>query len=468
MASTTEQRTPADRGSPEERPDLLSYLAGFGLTLADLEPHQAAMFVAARNLAEQVEGLDLPIASHDANDGDTTLADDGQPVGLTAYQRDLDESPLPADEMELAPIRAIEDMARILPTQWLLEELWPEAFYAKLAERELLMPEWRQPTRDPRGESGNDTQHELVEAAAEADNARQHAYVLLDTSRSMKDHDRRGLVARGLALAFLRRGHEGRSQLHLRPFTARVGELLSGRGDEAFRAIVRRIIDLPHAGQTRIQAALEQAVADIRSGGPCLRADILLITDGMSRLGARPLDRERLHTFLVGDLCDVGDSNESVKTLKAWSHTFRRVWNSRFAEILAPTPADCLAAGELLQTLCDDPVGLGHRPATLDRVLANARSLLADLKRSLGKTATLPKELDGVERQLREADQMAAQARANSQKTLSLAATDRRMHGAAGGRRSGGALGLVKINPWESVKRIATWIWRTLRRLRGR
>jgi hypothetical protein len=459
MASGIEQRRPADWESPAERPDLLSYLSGFGLTLADLEPHQVAMFVAARNLAEQVEELDLPVASK-ANGGNDTLAEDGPPVGLTAYERDLDDASLPADEMDVTPIRAVEDMARILPTQWLLEEVWPEAFYAKLAERELLMPEWRQPARDPHGDSGNDLAHELIEACAEDDTARQHAYVLLDTSRSMKDHDRRGLIARGLALAFLRRGHDSRSRLHLRPFTSQVGDLSSGRGDEAFQAIVRRIIDLPHAGQTRIQAALEQAVSDIRSDGPCLRADILLITDGMSRLGAKPLDAERLHTFLVGDLCDVGDSNEAVKTLKAWSRTFRRVWNSRFAEILAPTPADCLAASELLHTLSDDPLGLGHEPATLDRVLANARSLLADLKRALGKRAAAPPELDGVERQLHETEQRLAPARTTSQ-AAGLHTTDR--PGSAGGRRSRGAIGLVKFNPWDYVKRIAAWIWRTIR-----
>jgi len=467
MATASEDRRPSPQGgretplwnglqrapSPADRADVVAYLRGFGFTLAELAPRQLAMFVAARNLAEQIEGLELPVASCDTPPGEDTLVEQEEPPGLTAYQRDLDDTRLPADEMEVTSIHAVEDLARILPTQWVLEQIWPEAFYAKLAGRELLMPQWRLPTPSAQGARAQCPNRELVEQQATPDTVRQHAYVLLDTSRSMNDHDRRGIVARGLALAFLRKSHENGSRLHFRPFAGAVGELSSGHGEKEFHALVRRIIDLPHAGQTKIQSALERAVADIREGGPFQRADILLISDGMSRLAERPLAEERLHTFLVGDLPELRDSAGPVATLRSWSQTFRRILQQGFAEILKPTLQDALAASALLETLLADPFPGAAPGEALDRVLANVQALLADLKRALGRKASLPPELHRIERQVHEArDMVAAQTRAL------------RAPAAAGpqasGRGGAGRLGLAKTNPWEFLKRLLAWIRR--------
>jgi hypothetical protein len=444
---------------------LVAYLADFGLTLAELKPHQVAMFVAARNLASEIEGLELPVASTGAEGDEDLVAQSEDASELTSYQRDLADADLPADEMDVAPIRATEDLARIFPTQWMMEEIWPEAFYAKLAERELLMPQWRQASTGPRDDSGNSPDWDLVDKQSAADTVREHAYVLLDTSHSMNARDRRGIVARGLALAFLHKGHENRCRLHLRPFTAQVGELSTGQTDDEFHAIARRIIDLPHAGQTRIQAALEHAVRDIRSGGECRQADILLITDGMSRLTQNPLADERLHTFLVGDLLEDRESAGPVSTLKSWSRTFRRIWQGGFEQIVSPTVHDCLAVGQVVESLLDDPNSAdpSAQSAALDHVLANLRAMLADLKRSLGKGASLPPEAQGIERQLQEGEQAAAQARAHASNSQPTSAVQKAMSSAAGNSGNGG-FGLVKFNPWESIKRLARWIWRLLAR----
>jgi len=465
MAAASEDRGPIAPANAETLPlsgpshspwsgpstEVVSYVRGFGLTLAELQPRQLAMFVAARNLTEQVEGLDLPVASSEAQGSEDTLAEQEEPPGLTAYQRDLTDARLPADEMEVTSIHAVEDLARILPTQWVLEQIWPEAFYAKLAGHELLMPQWRLPTRGTQGPREDLPDRELVERQATPDTVRQHAYVLLDTSRSMNDHDRRGIVARGLALAFLRRGYENGSQLYFRPFAGAVGELSSGRREEEFHALVRRIIDLPHAGQTKIQAALQQAVDDIRQGGKFLRADILLITDGMSRLADRPLGEERLHTFLVGDLPELRDSAGPVAILRSWSRTFRRILQQGFAEILKPSMQDAVAASTLLETLLADPFPGAMPSGSLERVMANVQALLTDLKRSLGKKSPLPPELQRIERQLQDARPVVAQAQARA-----LAAAG--AHSA--GNRGTGSLGLAKLNPWEFLKRLIQRIWR--------
>jgi len=399
---------PNDRGvaasrRPWQMPDIVQYVAEFGLSLGGLQPEQVAMFVAARNLAPVIEGLEVPSATETNEAGETNLVerDTNEVVAQTAYRRFYVDSRLPADEMDVSTIRSVEDLPRIFPTQWLLEEAQPDLFYAKLAGQELLVPEWQRPTQDARESSQEVWERELLEAQANPQSAKQHAYVLLDTSRSMKDRDRRGTVARGLVLAFLLQGYSQRARLHLRPFTARLGELSSGTGRDDLRTIAQRAIGLPNAGQTRIQTALEQAVDDIRQAGPCRRASILLITDGISRITTKPFDEERLHTFLLGDLLENTKTAGTINTLREWSTTFHRLWTNRFAEILAPLLADLEATGWLLRRMVD---GLGDNPtdeqvAELRRLHDNLAALIAEFRSTL-HGASVPPEVHDLEKLL--------------------------------------------------------------------
>lgn len=388
---------------PWQSPDIVRYLADFDLRLDELLPEQVAMFVAARNLATVVEGLEVPIASSAQEAGETNLIEQetDEFVERTAYHSLFFDSRLPADEMDVRTICSVEDLPRIFPTAWLLEETQPDLFYAKLAGQELLVPQWQSPTQDARESHQEIRDHELLEAPVNPQTAKPHAYVLLDTSHSMKDRDRRGVVARGLSLAFLLHGYHQRARLHLRPFTARLGELSSGASRNDLRAIAQRTIGLPHAGQTRIQAALEQAVFDIRQEGACRRASIMLITDGISRITEKPLADEKLHTFLLGDLLEDANNAGTIHTLKDWSATFHRLWTNRFAEILAPELVDLEAAGQLLrQTLAE----IGSNPsddqtARLRRLYDNLASLVEEFRRTLDEAA-MPPEVRALEQLL--------------------------------------------------------------------
>ena len=381
--------------------DLIGYLAEFDLTLADLTAEQVSMFVAARNVAGYVKGLDAPVGSRRREGEEAALevhqAD--KTVDLSTYDTEALQIHLPSDGMEVSPIRGVEDLSRIFPVQWLLEELQPDLFYAKLAQRELLMPEWQRPAPGADfEEEAPDRQRVDDEAAAES--AKQHAYVLLDVSSTMQDRDRRGIVARGLALEFLRHGQKQGAWLNLRPFAVEVGTLSSGEGADAFRTITRRIIELPNLGQTRIQAALDQAVLDIRGAGPCRGASIILVTDGISRLLRNPLADEKLHTFILGDLFEDTDESGTITTLKQWSETFHHIWQNRCAEIVAPTLHDCQTAARLLEETLrqyrENPSPAAA--ARLDRLLKNVKYLVSEYRRRLGKRASVPAEvrlLDG-------------------------------------------------------------------------
>jgi hypothetical protein len=443
--------------------NLVQYLAEFELTLADLAREQVAMFVAARNVAPYVEDLESPLGRPSWEENDATLTDHTTDAVLDvrAPRGEVIERLLPTDEMDVSLVRSIEDLPRIFPAQWLLEEVQPDWFYMKLAHRELLMPVWQSPPAGGDGDPREEERREPAPALAQAESTRQHAYLLLDTSSTMQDHDRRGTVARGLALAFLRKGYQQGAHLTARPFAAEVGELHSGSGRKDFLAIVRTVISLPNAGQTRLQTALERAAADLRGAGPCRGADIMLITDGISRLAANPLARERLHTFILGDLFEDKEISATIDTLRQWSRTFRRIWTNRFAEVLAPEEADCLAAGReleawLRQAHADPKAAHAGR---LRRLVENVRFLVRQFKLSRGKGAPLPSAWQSLERALDEADQWLAQ-------TDQTAAGPGEVRAAARGRGPASPRPAVGSSPMLGENGAGLWQW--LRGLAGR
>ena len=196
--------TPRRHKTGHESCDLVRYLGMFGLDLGQVNSEQVSMFIAARAVSEYVEDLAIPIATRPKPDEETTVREieTELPIALTGYVSDPVGAELPSNDMDVTTIQSAEQLARIFPTQWLLEDVCPEAFYAKVAQRELLMPEWQRPTQNPEDSYDDSPDHERIEDQAAPDTPKQHAYLLLDTSRTMCDHDRRGPVARGLPWHF--------------------------------------------------------------------------------------------------------------------------------------------------------------------------------------------------------------------------------------------------------------------------
>lgn len=454
--------SPALRKSVYGSHDLARYLGLFDLDLGQVTSEQVSMFIAARAAAEYVEDLAIPIATRPKPDEETTVREieTELPIALTGYVSDPVGAELPSNDMDVTTIQSAEQLARIFPTQWLLEDVCPDAFYAKVAQRELLMPEWQRPTQNPEDSYDDSFDHERIEDQALPDTPKQHAYLLLDTSRTMCDHDRRGPVARGLALAFLLKGHQQRSQLNFRPFTEQAADLSSGTSREDFRTIVRRVIDIPNAGQTRIQKALEQAVRDVRNAGPCLRADVMLISDGISRLTENPFRDEHLHTFLVADLMAEDESTGIIRTLRDWSRTFRRVWKSRFKEILTPTIADLQAANAQLRASANRTEVTDEEAARLHQMLENVKYLASEIKRAAGKKVPVPEEVQAIERELVTTEKRlppppAAPSQAGSAQAPAQGSMESSLTSGTAMAPAGESVGL-----WKWMKRLASSVWR--------
>jgi len=391
--------------TPATAADVFVYMRQFGLEPDEVTVEQLAMFVVARNAGPYVEPLERAVASRSGGQSGQSLAERelDEVIQHTAHQYLFQQTQLPADEMEVGTIDGVEDLPRLFPTQWLMEEIQPTLFYHKLAERELLTPVWQQPSAGYRDAHESAKARGLVDDDAPPDITRQHAYVLLDVSGTMNDHDRRGPVARGLALAFLRHGQRGRRRLHLRSFTDHVGPLHTGGGKRGLGALARRIISIPNGGQTRIQGALEHAVRDVRGSGPCRRADIMLITDGISRLTRKPHCGEILHTFILGDLADATEEETAtIAKLRDWSDSFERLSQRRFAKLLAPKREDVQAGIRTLQEALNrhraDPNAV--TPRTLKRLHEHADYLLKQWQRPIGRYHSAPDDTSAFEQEL--------------------------------------------------------------------
>ena len=153
--------------------DLVQYLALFGLVLGAIQPEQVAMFIAARGAASYVEDLQIPIAARSKPDDVLSLRqlETDEAASLTGYSSELVGGQLPSDDMEVTTIRSTGSLRGFSHPVAAGGGL-PDAFYAKVAQRELLMPDWREPTGEPHGSDSDSPDHELVEGRAAADRPR--------------------------------------------------------------------------------------------------------------------------------------------------------------------------------------------------------------------------------------------------------------------------------------------------------
>ncbi|MDO8622112.1 MAG: vWA domain-containing protein [bacterium] len=347
--TTGEAATPdVSRGlaGPEKRKDaeqsrtaIESFIGDFGLDIVrdHLTPDDLFLFAAAQKLDPWIDKLKIPTATRVEPTGTKEKIEEEveKVVERTEYTAGEQQSPIPADTMDVTTLDRPEDLPDVLPSEWSAEEVAPELFYRRMHQRELLRRQWREETKEPVTTEDVVKEKIIREKEAPPEEIKRYAYVLLDVSGSMNDRDGRGIAARAFSLAFLRRGYLQRSKLGIRPFAAGVHQLSQGKTQEELKAIAVRITRLENAGGTNIHAALAHAIGDMRQGGAFDRADILLITDGYSYLGQNPLGDVRMHTVILGDP-SVGlegrgrqEVRQALKALKDWSTTFLHIEDTK-------------------------------------------------------------------------------------------------------------------------------------------
>lgn len=286
-----------ESGAPPDEA-LPRYLARFGIhELGALTPSQLFIFVAARNLAWTTDRFALPPGEATAP-GDERLPQSPRPAPdpITAPLQSRDTW---SDDRESAPIASASDLPYIYPSEWRLRQASPSLFYLKVLEREVRMP--RVVLREP--EAGDAGDEPLSRAAPEprpdAPPA-PNAYVLVDCSQSMASRDRRGLVARGAALAFLLAAWRSGYHLRARPFRDDAGGLAEGSGRDGLLTVAREVLRWRDEGSTSIQTACDTVEEEFLAAGTERRLDLLIISDGISRLNPRkPAATAHIHALII-------------------------------------------------------------------------------------------------------------------------------------------------------------------------
>ena len=348
------QRPPLDLEALAKRYPLMDYITTYGIESHQLERNYLTTLLVARNC----EGL-LDSLQH------TPLATDlsqCEPLAVTQHPRhSLAEQGLKkrqvlsaaaTDHTSLGKIERLGDISRALPIELARMVTTPDLFINRVVTRQINIRENLDNKTSATARKSN--VHEAPASGAPT-KLTQRALVLVDVTKSMDTRDGRGVVAAGLGLAYLRRAAARGGALHVAPFTTHLTGIFSGEGREGLTRLTKELLNLQNSGVTNIQRSLEEAADTILQKGDFEHDDVVLLSDGLSRLTERPASLRRLHTFLLGNheerteqgLHDILELKKQRTTLIQWSETFDELKGDELRELTTLSASDFAHVKEL-------------------------------------------------------------------------------------------------------------------------
>lgn len=202
-------------------------------------------------------------------------------------------SPL-SDHMEIDTFKNIYQLKKTLPRELAWDD---DIFNMKLLTKTLLVQKFFEtesdrfkPVSTRRDESGR-----------EANRFEQKFFLLLDRSKSM-DMKMRSFYSKSIVAEFLRRKINSNAKIFFRPFDSKPGDLFKIEKKEDFPFLIERVLLTTTGGtSTNLQEAVYQAVSDINYDKDMANAEILVVTDGISKIDKFKL-RERLGSIKLNIL----------------------------------------------------------------------------------------------------------------------------------------------------------------------
>ncbi|HSV97664.1 MAG TPA: hypothetical protein VLM75_12130 [Spirochaetota bacterium] len=221
-------------------------------------------------------------------------------------------SPL-SDNMVIDTYRTIYDLKRTLPRELALDD---DIFDIKLFKRTLLVQRFF----ETRADSFKPISTLRDESGRQANRFDQKFYLLLDRSRSM-DFKMRSFFSKCLVAEFLRRKLNSNAKIFYRPFDTKTGDLVKIEKKEDFPVLIEKVLLTTTGGtSTNLQGAVYQAIEDIRFDKELINAEILVVTDGISKIDKYGMKNKladiKLNVLKIGD--DLAEPNffEMKKTLE--------------------------------------------------------------------------------------------------------------------------------------------------------
>ena len=260
-----------------------------------IPPQFMLLFEIARTLFSDRTSLDaLSAIEQISTEEKIHIPDRTESISINRIER---QSPL-SDKMEIETYKNIIDLKRTLPRELAQDD---DIFNAKLFTKTLMVQKYYESEADhfkPISTMKN-------ESGREANKFDQLFYILLDTSRSM-DMKMRGFYAKCIVSEFLRRKLDSNAKLFFRTFDTNVGELHKIEKKEDYPYLIEKVLLSTTGGvSTNITKAVYQAVSDINYTKDMANAEILVVTDGASKIDVHEmlekLGKIKLHIMKIGD-----------------------------------------------------------------------------------------------------------------------------------------------------------------------
>lgn len=210
----------------------------------------------------------------------------------------VDKSAPLGDKMELDFFKNVTELKKAPPRELAQDE---DIFNIKLLTKTLLVQKFFEseadsfkPISTSRNESGKD-----------ANRFEQKFYILLDRSRSM-DMKMRSFYSKCIVAELLRRKMQSKAKLFFRAFDSTTGTLFKIEKPEDFPILIEKVLLTTTGGtSTNIQGAVYQAVNDIQYDKEKTKAEILLVTDGISKIEKNELKYKlgdiKLNVLKIGE-----------------------------------------------------------------------------------------------------------------------------------------------------------------------
>ncbi|HNY15467.1 MAG TPA: hypothetical protein PKI12_07990, partial [Bacteroidales bacterium] len=260
-----------------------------------LPPKFMLIFEIARKLFTDKTSADALNAIDDiSKDEEVFIPDKDKTISVNRMERSV---PL-GNKMEIETYRSIIDLKRALPRELAQDD---DIFSAKLFTKTLMVQRFYEseadhfkPVSTLRNESGR-----------EANKFEQLFYILLDTSRSM-DIRMRSFYAKCIVAEFLRRKLNSNARLFFRSFDTSTGPLYKIEKREDYPFLIEKVLFSTTGGiSTNLQKAVYQAISDINYNKDMNKAEILIVTDGASRIEPFEMQEKlgpiKLHILKIGD-----------------------------------------------------------------------------------------------------------------------------------------------------------------------
>jgi len=207
--------------------------------------------------------------------------------------------PVPlSDNMVIDTYKNINDLKKALPRELAFDD---DIFNIKLLTKSLLIQKFYTSENDVFKSISTKDDGSVNEANA----FEQKVYILLDCSKSMEIHGRT-FYSKCLIAEFLRQKINTKAKLYFRTFDSKPGPLVKINSPGDFHFVIEKVLlSITGGNTTHIQEAILQALSDMKYDKEMLNAEILVVTDGASKIDKIELKKQlgdvKLNVVKIGD-----------------------------------------------------------------------------------------------------------------------------------------------------------------------